>query len=155
MTLLISQQVSAERADVLCAKYKKQQYTENCIQVYGKAIQPATTLSQYLQGKHIHISVYIYTCNYRGTHTPEAGSTYMQRSNPQKPGRQPGVTPNALLDHINTIAPPKVVCHRREPPTQVLPVTDLLKCQMCEQCWCSHLHCTAMQLYVQSASLTT
>ena len=48
MTLLISKQVSAGRADVLCAKYM-------CIQVYGKAIQLATTLSQYLQGKHIHI----------------------------------------------------------------------------------------------------
>ena len=26
--------------------------------------------------------------------------------NPQKPGRQPGITPNALLDYINTTAPP-------------------------------------------------
>ena len=47
------------------------------IQVYGKTIQLATTLSQYLQGKHIDLSVYTYTCNYTETHTPEAGSTYM------------------------------------------------------------------------------
>ena len=69
--------------------------------------------------------------------------------NPQKPGRQPGVTPNALLDYINTIAPPKVVCHRREPqlaPSQVLSVTDLLKCQMCEQMLVQPLtlHCNAV-----------
>ena len=71
-------------ADVLCAEYKKQQQS---IQVYGKAIQLATTSSQYLQGKHIHIMtlidqvfihVPIHLLNYdTGTHTPEAGSTYM------------------------------------------------------------------------------
>ena len=53
----------------------------------------------------------------------------------QIPGRQPGITPKALLRHVNTIAPPKVVCHRKEPllaPTQVLSVMDLLTCPMCK-----------------------
>ena len=92
--------------------------------------------------------MYTYTCNYihalphRNPHSSKGG-------NPKKPGRQPGGSPNALLDHINTIAPPKVVCHRREPqlaPTQVLPVTVLLMCQMCEQMLVQPLtlHCNAV-----------
>ena len=37
------------------AMCKVQEAVEYCIQVYGKAIQLATTLPQYLQGKRIHI----------------------------------------------------------------------------------------------------
>ena len=88
----------------------------------------------------------LYTCvtTQEPTHQKLAPLT-CKGGNPQKPGRLPGVTPNALLDHINTIAPPKAVCHRMEPqlvPTQVLSVTDLLKCQMCEQMLVQPLTCT-------------
>ncbi|KAL5496438.1 hypothetical protein EMCRGX_G012721 [Ephydatia muelleri] len=67
----------------------------------------------------------------------------------QKPGRQPGITPNALLHHVNTIAPPKVVCHRKEPQlasTQVLSVMDLLTCPICKGMLSQplKLHCNAV-----------
>ena len=45
-----------------------------------------------------------------------------------------GITPSALLRHINTIAPQKIMC-KKDPalaPTQVISVIDLLICPMCK-----------------------
>ena len=61
--------------------------------------------------------------------------SWMHLKEPRKPGRQPGVTPSALLHHINTIAPQKIMGGKNDPalaPTQVISVIDLLKFPMCK-----------------------
>ena len=44
-----------------------------------------------------------------------------------------GITPSALLRHIKTIAPRKIMCGKKDPAlasTQVISVIDLLTCPM-------------------------
>ena len=101
---------------------------EDSIQVYGKAIR--------LVCRKIKIFTWPHKFNHRYiTHIQEPIHSWIQLKEAQKPGQQPGITPKALLCYVNTIAPPKVVCHRKElllAPIQALSVMDLLTCPICK-----------------------
>lgn len=98
--------------DVQWARYKKQrQTTLHAYRCNGKAIQLASALSQYLQGKHIDNHWRLYTCMYVIIYMiicilPPSTQGWRQ---PIAAERQP-----CRCHNKNTIAPPKVVCHKKE-----------------------------------------